>query len=164
MHLEQSYVENELHLKINTPRILCNNCLHLLKSYETDSIYATLTRLNTELDPWCLTECVMAVCVCLPHPPPMVWNSVGSLSSRRLNLFADILHRRRPGPKGDWTSHHPRGDCGPTKGELCWSRAHRHPSPAPRPSDPDREHRSVKKRGTFKILLTQLVHVSDLNV
>lgn len=57
--------------------------------------------------------------------------------------------RWRPGPEGDWTSFHPWGDCGPKRGELCWSRArcrrHHHPSPTPRPSDPYREHRSVKK-------------------
>lgn len=63
-----------------------------------------------------------------------------------------VLYRRRPGPKGDWTSPHPWDDCGPTRGELCWSRArHRHrPSPARRPSDPNGEHLSVKKEGSSK--------------
>lgn len=65
-----------------------------------------------------------------------------------------VLHRRRPGPKGDGTSPHPRGGWGPTRGRLCWTRArccrryhhhHHHHllSPAPR-SDPDREHCSVR--------------------
>lgn len=62
-----------------------------------------------------------------------------------------VLHRRRHGLKGDWTSPHPRGGWGPTRGRLCWTRAHccrhhhhHHLSPAPRPSNPDREHYFVR--------------------
>lgn len=89
--------------------------------------------------------CKGGVCVCVCASPP-----VGLLLEVKTCqiLFADVLHRRRPGPKGDWTNHHPWGDCGPTRGELCWSRAHHHISPTHGPCDPDWEHRFVKKRGS----------------
>lgn len=110
----------------------------------TKVIYARSTQLNTEINPWCLTECVRVVCVCRFLK-----------FKTRLNLFADILHRRRPGPKGDWTSHHPRGGCGSTKGSTAYC----HRSPVPKPSGPHREHRSVRKRDSS---CSQPVHSHEI--
>lgn len=95
------------------------------------------------MSPWCLTEQVREVCVCVCvrahfHALKRCW---------LIEKCVNSLHRRRPCPQGDWTSHHPRGDGRRTGGELCWSGAGRQPNATLRPPDPDGEHRSVKTRG-----------------